>query len=93
LKLVEIQKLASKGFAGGYGLGNYFDPETGIPTDYHSGDALEWFVAREIADTYDSEAPDKKQLKTAIGAINIARKDLQGAIDSLREGVKCNVKR
>lgn len=93
MKLVEIQQLAHKGYAFGDSQCDYFNPETGEPTAWKSGDSLEWFMHVEIAETFDSEASDEDQIDTAVRALESAQRDLQGSIDSLLEGVKCNVKR
>ena len=83
MKLVELQKLAIKGYSDADGEADYFDPETGQPTEWHSGDGLEWFMAIEIAETYDIGASDEEQLAVARRVLEAAIRDLQGAIDSL----------
>jgi hypothetical protein len=83
MKLVELQELASKGYSDGDGMGDYFDHTTGQPTDWHTGDGLEWFMANEIAETYDSELGDYEQTAEAIRVLESAQQDLQGAIDAL----------
>ena len=87
LKLVDLQKLASKGYADGDGVGDYFDPETGEVTEWKSGDSLEWFMHAEISDTFDPDASDSDQIDRVIACIEQAQNDLQGAIESLREGL------
>lgn len=83
MKLVELQRLASKGYSDGDGLGDYFDPQTGQPTAWHSGDSLEWFVAIEIAETFDPEANDATQIAEAIRALEQGRTNLEAAKTSL----------
>lgn len=92
MKLAEVQKLASKGYADGDGMTDYFNPDTGIPTEWTPGDSLEWFMHREIADTFDPDANDDDQIYNAVNGLEQAQKDLQGAIDSLLEGVKANAR-
>jgi uncharacterized protein YqgQ len=82
MKLVELQELASKGYDG-FGMGDYFDHTTGEPTDWHTGDSLEWFMAIEIAETYDSDATDEQQYDEAIRVLESGQRDLQGAITEL----------
>ena len=92
MKLVELQQLAHKGYAFGESMADYFNPETGMPTAWHSGDSLEWFMHVEIAETFDSEASDEDQIDTAVRALESAQRDLQGSIGSLLEGVKANAR-
>lgn len=92
MNLAELQKLASKGYADGDGMTDYFNPETGMPTEWKSGDSLEWFMHREIADTFDPDRRDNEQIYDAICQLEQAQKDLQGAINSLLEGVKANAR-
>ena len=87
MDLVELQKMASKGYACGDGVGDYFDPKTGEATEWKAGDSLEWFMHAQIEDLFDSGATDKEQIVTAIESIEQAQLDLQGAIESLREGL------
>jgi hypothetical protein len=86
VNLLNLQKLAEKGYAGGETLGDYeyFNPETGEATDWHPGDILQWFVAVEIAETYSSGNTDDEKLKVAIEALEHGVKDLQGAINLLK---------
>lgn len=88
MTLAELQKLASKGYAGGDGMGDYFDPETGLATEWKSGDSLEWFMCLEIQDTFNPDDSDEEQIYASIDTLERAQEDLQGAIDSLREGLK-----
>ena len=86
MTLLELQKKASEGYSDGDGLGDYFDPVTGQPSEWHPGDSLEWFMAIEIAEGYDSDTTDDKQVWTAIQALESGIADLQGAINNLRKG-------
>jgi hypothetical protein len=83
--LVDLQKKAIKGYAHGesMGEGDYFDHTSGQPTDWHTGDSLEWFMAIEIAETYDPDASDEQQIAEAIRALQRGVDDLQGAINEL----------
>lgn len=83
MKLAKLQELANKGYAGGDNMGDYFDPKTGKPTDWHIGDSLEWFVALEIADTFDPDADDDDQIYSACHSLERGIEELQGAINSL----------
>lgn len=78
--------MASKGYAHGEGMKDYFDHKTGVPTEYHAGDALEWFMVREIADTFDADLSDEDQRFNAVNYLENSIADLQGAIKSLMEG-------
>jgi hypothetical protein len=82
--LVKIQELANKGYAGGDGMGDYFNPTSGQPTDWHSGDSLEWFIAIEIAETFDEKASRSEQIHTAVEALQRGVNELQGAITALQ---------
>lgn len=92
VKLAELQEMANKGYAGGESMTTYFNPKTGKPTKWHTGDALEWFMHVEIAETFTPTLPRKDQIAEAIRVLKRAQNDLQGAIDSLREGAKSNVR-
>ena len=89
MDLVELQKMADKGYANGESMvdNEYFKPDTGEPTDWHSGDSLNWFMHIEIAETFDKDSPDDMQIREAITALESGQNDLQGAIESLREGL------
>ncbi|MDD5510818.1 MAG: hypothetical protein PHI12_08410 [Dehalococcoidales bacterium] len=89
MKLVKLQRIAIKGYAHGesMGEGDYFNPTTGLPVEWHTGDTLEWFLAIEIAETYDADALDYAQLAEAMRAIQRAIDDLQGAWNALSEEV------
>ncbi len=49
------------------------------------GDTLALFIARELADTYDSEADDGTQIATAAKAMQTATDDLQAVAQSLSD--------
>jgi len=84
--LVALQELALKGYSDLFAMGDYFDPETGNPTDWHTGDSLEWFMAIEIAETYDPDNSTEDQLGEAIRVLTRGVADLQGAINKLQRG-------
>jgi hypothetical protein len=84
MKLLDLQKIADSGYADGDALETYFDPETGLPAKWTTGDALEWFVAIELSETFDAEASDHDQIAEAIRVLEGGQSDLQGAINALR---------
>ncbi len=49
------------------------------------GDGLAAFIARELADTFDEEASDAKQISTALSVIEGVREDLDRVVGSLSE--------
>ncbi|MDD3428096.1 MAG: hypothetical protein PHR42_04090 [Caldisericia bacterium] len=83
MKLAELHKIAADGYAGGEGLSEYFNPETGEATEWHLGDSLQWFMHVEIAETFDADAADDVQIAEAIRVMESAVNDLQGAINAL----------
>ena len=92
MKLVDLQKMASKGYSGGDAMGDYFNKKTGKPTKRHPGDTLEWIMAIEIAETFDPDATDEDQINEAMRVIQAGIRDLEGAVNSLMEGLKCQSK-
>jgi len=82
--------MADKGYANGESMvdNEYFNPDTGQPTAWHPGDSLNWFMHIEIAETFDEGSPDEEQIREAINTLERGQNDLQGAIESLREGLR-----
>ena len=48
-----------------------------------TGDSLAEFVVREIADTFDADAPEENQLDAALSAIRWACTELTAVIEAL----------
>lgn len=81
MKLVDLQNKANEGYPDG--MGDYYDKETGNPTNWHTGDSLEWFVHIEIAETYESEASDLEQVREARRVIERGIEDLESVANAL----------
>jgi len=81
VRLVDLQNKAIEGYPDP--LGDYYDPKTGKPTDWHPGNGLEWFIANEIAETYNPNASDLVQVREALRVIERAIEDLQGVANAL----------
>jgi len=63
----------------------YWDLENQCPKDNpDGGDTLAQFIAREIADTFNSEEKDDVQVETAVRAMESAAEDIQGVARALR---------
>lgn len=89
MNLVDLQKRAIRGYSDGEAMGDYFDPITGQPTEWHSGDGLEWFVSIELAETFDPDGTEDEHVFTAIKTLENAIHDLQGAINGLNSESRC----
>lgn len=61
---------------------NYWDPVLRRPAP-GTGDTLAEFIVKEIADTYDGEAPHSTQLTEAIRVLERARSDVGSVITAL----------
>jgi len=77
MKLEEIIEIADEGYPDGLVLASF--------QGMRVGDTLAEFVAREIKETYDAKASDKKQLAEAVRVIKTAREELQSVERHLRE--------
>ena len=74
---------AASAYPEGYVL-NYWDTEASEPKDNPiGGDTLALFVAHELAETYDHDAPDEKKIETAARKIREAAQDLSAVADAL----------
>ncbi len=63
---------------------NYWDAESREPKENSDGgDTLAFFIARELADTYDGAATDMKKIETAARKMREAANDLQAVADAL----------
>ena len=62
----------------------YWDMKKQCTVDNREGgDTLAQFIARELHETFDPDAPDKEQLDMAIRKMREAAKDLQAVAASL----------
>ena len=83
LTLTDILHAANKHYGEGY-LSRYFDAKTGR-SRRGSGDTLAQFIVRELSNEFESTDPRDRQIAVATRALQRAQKDLQRAIDGLRE--------
>jgi hypothetical protein len=85
MTLTELITRAASGYPDAQILA-YWDFAAERPRANRNGwDTLAYFIAVEIAETFDSEACDEDQLAEAIRAIRRAVRDLQGVIHALGE--------
>ena len=84
MTLVELLTIANKGYPDGY-LAELFDPETGdpVPDADEKGDTLALFILREIREVYYSEASRDENLQSAIGVLEVCRRDVDDTIGAL----------
>lgn len=83
LSLGDILNAANKYYSDSY-LSRYFDATTGR-SKRGSGDTLAQFIVRELGEGFDSTGPRQRQVAVATYVLERAKKDLQRAIDGLRE--------
>lgn len=84
MKLNQLICKAAAVYPDGFVL-KYWDMKKECPKENHEGgDTLAQFIARELADTYDSEADDKMQAETAVRAMQAAASDITTVMDALR---------
>lgn len=96
MKLIELIALADCGYMRGYvdnrgenaisSLLDFVNRHTGkpLPTEAQpGGDTLALFVVRELAETFDEDAPDRAQLAEAVRVMELARDDLDNVLATL----------
>jgi hypothetical protein len=83
LALAELLNAANKHYGDGH-LSRYFDGATGR-FKRGSGDSLAQFIVRELGECFDSAYQWGHQVAAAVEALELAKMDLQRAIDGLRE--------
>jgi hypothetical protein len=84
MNLLQLQQLADKGYGDGT-MGCYYNHKTGKPKLYarSGGDTLAKFIAIELAETFEPDAPEGDQLAEAIRVMVRASEDLGNVIDVL----------
>lgn len=83
LTLSELLNGANKRYDENY-LSEYFDAATD-EAKTGSGDSLAEFIVRELRETFDENSTRAQQLASAIRALEQANRDIQNAINGLRE--------
>jgi hypothetical protein len=83
LTLADLLNVANKHYGESY-LSRYFDGATGR-FKRGSGDTLAQFIVHELGESFDSEHRREHQIAAAVQALERAKKDLQRAINGLRE--------
>lgn len=87
MKLTDLISRAASGYPDAQIL-EYWDLARAEPrANPNGGDTLAYFIAVEIAETFDPDASDEDQLDQAIRAVERAVRDMQGVIDALTESV------
>ena len=63
---------------------NYYDTDRQCAVESHTGgDTLAAFISWELYETFDPEANDEEQLKTAIEKMRSAEQDLRAVVTAL----------
>lgn len=84
MKLNQLICKAASVYPDGFVL-EYWDMKKERPKkNPEGGDTLAQFIARELADTYDSEADDRVQVETAVQVMQAAISNITAVIDALR---------
>jgi hypothetical protein len=83
LKLTDLLNAANKHYGEAY-LSRYFDGTNGR-FKRGSGDTLAKFIVHELGEGFDSTHHRDHQVAAAVQALERAKKDIQRAIDGLRE--------
>lgn len=73
--------LANRGYPDGY-LAKYYDARTG-ELKSGSGDTLAEFIVKELVETFDCEAKDELQMRTAVQMLERAIGDLADTVAAL----------
>ena len=83
MKLNDLIRIAASGYPDAQVL-EYWDFDGAKPrSNPDGGDTLARFVALELAETFDDEAPTSDQAAEAVRAMNRASKDLQHVIHAI----------
>ena len=72
MTLNELIRIASSYHEMDDTVAQYWDFKNSCPMDAKAGDTLAYFIAREIADTFDENADDRQKLENAGRAISNA---------------------
>ena len=83
LKVVELLNAANKHYDENY-LSVYFDVATGH-CKQGSGDTLAEFIVCELRETFDRRRSREQQVAAAVRVLERAKRDIQRAINGLRE--------
>jgi hypothetical protein len=81
--LADLLNAANRHYPEGY-LSVYFDTTTG-EVKSGSGDTLAKSIVCDLRETFDERSSRKQQIATAVHLLEHAKKDIQNAIDGLRE--------
>lgn len=82
MTLNKLIRICNKYYDDGY-LAMYWNFKKSKPVDTHSGDTLALFIVREIADTYQEDLSDKKQLVEARRCMHSAMTQLDALSNAL----------
>ena len=82
-KLTNLLNAANKYYDESY-LTAYFNVATG-GRRAGSGDTLAGFIVSEVRESFDGKASRERQVAAAVDILEQAKKDIQNAIDGLRE--------
>jgi hypothetical protein len=78
MTLNELINKASAAYSDGLIAVEYWDFKRECPRrNPKGGDTLALFIATEIADTYDPEATDEKQINEVLRVLSMAKDDLE----------------
>lgn len=84
MQLNDLIHIASAAYPDGLIAEEYWDFERGRPRkNPDGGDTLAQFIANEISDTYDPDATDRNQIRTAMKALSMASDDLAAVMAAL----------
>lgn len=88
MTLNDMINRAANGYPDGYVL-VYWDPKKQRvkQNPVNGGDTLAKFIAAELKDTFDPDAPEANQVETAVAALQRAVDELQGVISALENSV------
>lgn len=83
LSLTELLNAANRAYDENY-LSEYFDPATGKAKG-GSGDSLAEFIVCELRQTFNQNSTRSQQVGLAVRVLERANRDIQNAINGLRE--------
>lgn len=84
MTLVELLNRANEAYPDNY-LNTYYDPLTGELDAEAWGDTLAEFIVIELKDTFDPDATNEVQLRTAREALQRAIHELDAVVQHLEE--------